>query len=314
MDNLEKPLGDPRRRLIFLALATLIFMSGVVAVILIGFPTGNPEPAVFDGARALDDVSYQVGLGPRLPGSQAHQETVSWIESSLLEYGWAAEIQELTYRDLPVRNVIGRRSRPGRPWVIIGAHFDSRFWADKAPDLTLIDKPVPGANDGASGVAVLLELARVLPEDLDVDLWLVFFDAEDNGGIENWEWIMGSSAFVEQLVGEPDAVAILDMIGDADLNIHLEKNSDLVLSAQIWATAADLGYGEYFIPTPKYSILDDHTPFLRAGIPAVDIIDFDFPYHHTTQDTLDKVSAESLKIVGDTMVAWLHSVAAGDAQ
>ena len=301
-----------RRLLIFLVLAIVLLIGGGAAVFLLVINPGVDEPAVFDGQRAFSDVEYQVSLGPRLPGSAAHSQAVSWMEVQLSENNWDVEIQETTYQNQPIRNVIGRRSNPGKPWVILGAHYDSRFWADKDPDPERINDPVMGANDGASGVAVLLELARVLPEDLGVDLWLVFFDAEDNGGIDGWDWILGSQAFVETLEGKPDAVVILDMIGDADLNIHLERNSDLVLSAQIWRTAAELGYGEVFIPTPKYSILDDHTPFLRAGIQAVDVIDFDFPYHHTTADTLDKVSAESLKIVGDTMAAWLEVYSAGN--
>jgi Zn-dependent M28 family amino/carboxypeptidase len=97
------------------------------------------------------------------------------------------------------------------------------------------------------------------------------------------------------------------MIGDADLNIYLEKNSNPELSAEIWAQAAALGYDEYFINEEKFSMLDDHTPFLENGIPAVDIIDFDYPYWHTTEDTANKVSVESLQIVGDTMLAWLSS-------
>ncbi len=97
------------------------------------------------------------------------------------------------------------------------------------------------------------------------------------------------------------------MIGDADLNIYYERNSDPAISADIWSQAGELGYGEQFIPVEKYSMLDDHTPFLEAGIPAVDIIDFDYPYWHTTGDTSDKVSAASLKAVGDTIRAWLIS-------
>ncbi len=301
-----------RRGLIFLLLAIGLLLIGGVAFLFIGMIPVVEEHAEFDGQRAFGDVEYQVSLGPRLPGSDAHTQVVSWMEAQLIENDWEVEIQETTFQNHPIRNVIGRRSRPGKPWVILGAHYDSRIWADKDPDPARINDPVMGANDGASGVAVLTELARILPEDLGVDLWLVFFDAEDNGGIDDWDWILGSQAFVETLVGKPDAVVILDMIGDADLNIHLERNSDLVLSAQIWRTAAELGYGEIFIPTPKYAILDDHTPFLRAGIPAVDVIDFDFPYHHTTADTLDKVSAESLKVVGDTMAAWLEVYSSGN--
>jgi len=95
------------------------------------------------------------------------------------------------------------------------------------------------------------------------------------------------------------------MIGDADLNIHLERNSDPIIRAEIWSTAERLGHGDVFINSEKYSILDDHTPFLEAGIPAVDIIDFDYPYWHTTHDTLDKVSPESLHAVGETIWHWV---------
>jgi Zn-dependent M28 family amino/carboxypeptidase len=175
--------------------------------------------------------------------------------------------------------------------------------------------PVPGANDGASGVAVLLEFARILPPYLDQitklekdsfrQVWLVFFDAEDNGRLEGWDWILGSKAFVADLEMYPDAAVVVDMIGDADLNIYKERYSDTLLINEIWEQAKQLGYSDYFIPTYKYNILDDHYPFLVKGIPAVDIIDFDYPYWHTTSDTIDKVSSHSLQIVGDTLLAWL---------
>jgi Zn-dependent M28 family amino/carboxypeptidase len=136
---------------------------------------------------------------------------------------------------------------------------------------------------------------------------LVFFDAEDNGRIEGWDWILGSRAFVDQLAGQPDAVVIVDMIGDADLNIKMETSSTLSLVVEIWEQANALGYSDHFIPRPGYRILDDHTPFLQAGIPAVDIIDFDYPYWHTTEDTIDKISAQSLQVVGETLLAWLET-------
>jgi Zn-dependent M28 family amino/carboxypeptidase len=133
----------------------------------------------------------------------------------------------------------------------------------------------------------------------------VFFDAEDNGRIEGWDWILGSRAFVESLSFKPQAVVIVDMIGDADLNIYLERNSDETLRTEIWDTAASLGFDDVFIAQDKHSMIDDHTPFLQAGIPAVDIIDFDYPYWHTVQDTPDKVSAESLQAVGETLWTWI---------
>jgi Zn-dependent M28 family amino/carboxypeptidase len=178
------------------------------------------------------------------------------------------------------------------------------MFADSDPDPSNHAKPVPGANDGASGVAVLLELARALPENT-VPVWLVFFDAEDNGRIEGWDWTLGSPEFVRHYSVQPRAVVIVDMIGDADLNIYKEHNSNPELTDQIWETASNLGYGSRFIMEYKYSMQDDHQPFLQAGIPAVLIIDFDYPYWHTVGDTPDKVSAESLQAVGETLRTWI---------
>ncbi len=271
------------------------------------FPAQHAQNTEFDGQRAYRDVQYQVSLGPRTPGSPGHAQQVEWMVAELQRAGWQTEVQEGEQAGQPVRNVIATRGAldPEAEWVVLGAHFDTRFFADQDPDLARRQDPVPGANDGASGTAVLLELARILPEDMERQVWLVFFDAEDNGNIPGWDWILGSTFFVQQLARQPDAAVIVDMIGDADLNIYLELNSDPRLSAAIWAQAAALGYGEAFIPTPKYRILDDHIPFRNAGIPALVIIDFDYPYWHTVADTADKVSASSLKIVGDTVLAWL---------
>jgi Zn-dependent M28 family amino/carboxypeptidase len=215
------------------------------------------------------------------------------------------EQQTLQIQGHTVHNLIAHHGQP--PEVILGAHYDTRLWADRDPDPSMRGQPVPGANDGASGVAVLLELARVMPLPTQETTWLVFFDAEDQGNIPGWDWILGSTAFVQELQSIPQAVVIVDMIGDKDLNIYLEKNSDADLSAEIWAQAAALNYQEYFINEPRYSILDDHTPFLMAGIPAIDIIDFDYPAWHTTTDDIDQVSAQSLQIVGNTLLAWLEN-------
>ncbi|MPM92127.1 hypothetical protein SDC9_139261 [bioreactor metagenome] len=150
-------------------------------------------------------------------------------------------------------------------------------------------------------------MARVMPAEQKA-VWLVFFDTEDQGHIKGWDWILGSQAYADALTVSPQAVIVIDMIGDADLNIYREKSSDQTLTDQIWQSAADLGYSEQFINDEKYNMLDDHTPFLEKGIPAVDIIDFDYPYWHTTQDTADKVSPESLSVVGNTLLSWLQSI------
>jgi glutaminyl-peptide cyclotransferase len=265
----------------------------------------TPTPRLFSGEQAYSDVQYQVSLGARTPSSPAHEQVISWITDELEAANWKGEVQDIP-GDKPIKNIIARRGDTG-PWIILGAHYDSRFLADQDPDPQIQSQPVPGANDGASGVAVLLELARTLPEDLPVQIWLVFFDSEDNGDIQEWDWIMGSRAFVASLQDKPDAAVIIDMIGDANLNIPIEQNSTPALVQQIWQTAKNLGYENIFLDQPGYSMLDDHTPFLQAGIPAVDIIDFDYPYWHTTQDTADKVSAQSLEIIGKTLTEWLKT-------
>jgi glutaminyl-peptide cyclotransferase len=257
----------------------------------------------FNADRAYQDIEYQLSLGPRIPGTPGHEQILDWMESELDGEDWQVERQELSINGKKVINLIA--SRGVGEYILLGAHYDTRILADHDPELSLKDDPVPGANDGASGVAVLLELARTLPENLPVAIKLVFFDAEDNGGIDDWDWILGSRAFVRELVDKPSAAIIVDMIGDANLEVYYERNSDITLMEQIWQQARNLGYENIFIPEYRHSMLDDHTPFLEAGIPAVDLIDFNYPYWHTTSDTLDKVSPESLKAIGDTLTAWL---------
>ncbi len=264
-------------------------------------PTATP--LAFEGGRAFADVKTQVDFGPRIPGTDAHARVQEWIRQELTEAGWQVEVQESQALGHPVENIVARRGEAA-PQIIIGAHYDTRMFADNDPDPARHTSPVPGANDGASGVAVLLELARSLPAET-VPTWLVFFDAEDNGRIEGWDWILGSREFVRNNPVRPRAVIIVDMIGDADLNIYKERNSDPALTDAIWKVARELGYESKFIPEYKHSMIDDHTPFIEAGIPAVDIIDFDYPYWHTLQDTLDKVSPESLEAVGGTLRAWI---------
>jgi Zn-dependent M28 family amino/carboxypeptidase len=281
---------------------------GILLILVLGwyaasFATRQPDSVSFDGSRAYADVQTQVAFGPRIPGTEGHAQIRGWIRSELETAGWVVEIQQTERMGHPIYNIIAKRNADA-PQIILGAHYDTRMYADQDSTPGMQAMPVPGANDGASGVAVLLELARSLPADTE-PVWLVFFDTEDNGHIEGWDWILGSRAFAEEIVVHPRAVVIVDMIGDADLNIYLEKNSNAAIRAEIWSTAESLGYADKFINQEKFSMLDDHTPFLEAGIPAVDLIDFDYPYWHTTQDTPDKVSAESLHVVGDTLLHWI---------
>jgi glutaminyl-peptide cyclotransferase len=272
-------------------------------------PSSTPASSsiTFSGQQALDLVVRQVEFGFRPTGSEAGWATGNWIIDELTEAGWLAETQVFDYQGVTARNIVAKPSDSGdRPIVILGAHYDTRRRADQDPENP--DEPVLGANDGASGTAVLLELASSLEVDrIPYEVWLVFFDAEDNGYLDGWDWIVGSTYMASQLTIDPEFVIVVDMVGDRDQQIYYDRNSDLELMADIWAVAAAMGYEDAFIPLYRYSMLDDHTPFARLGIPAVDIIDFDYPYWHTTGDTADKVDAQSLARVGRTLEAFLES-------
>jgi glutaminyl-peptide cyclotransferase len=267
---------------------------------------GPPLQPTFDGEHAYRHIIAQMEFGPRITGTEGNRKTGYYIAEQLRQANWAVEFQNFTYRDTSCRNVVGRANVGVGPVIILGAHYDTRRWADQDP--VHVQDPVPGANDGASGVAVLLELARVLElSKVHHEIWLVFFDAEDNGGIEGWDWIVGSTYMANSLTVHPEAVIIVDMVGDSDQQIYFDGNSDRALSERIWAIAEQLGYSQYFIPEVRWNMMDDHTPFAHRGIPAVDIIDFDYPYWHTTADTADKVSPDSLERVGRTLQVFLET-------
>jgi len=276
--------------------------AGLLGLLACARPT--PAPAVFDGQRAYTWVEQQCALGPRVTGSPARDAALQLLRDTLEAQGWTVEEQAFDYRGVTVRNLLAWRGEG--PAVLLGAHYDSRAAADQE-DPT---RPVPGANDGASGVAVLLELARVL--DLDWGqrrVYLAFFDAEDNGELQAWPWSVGAEAMAADWEARGysplEQVVVVDMVGDADLQLYFDAHSDPELRAALWTLAAELGYSA-FIPQVKYAMIDDHLPFARRGIPAVDIIDFDYPYWHTTQDTPDKVAPASLEAVGRVLETWLE--------
>jgi len=268
-------------------------------------PTTQSE-LLFDGQSAFGFLKQQMAFGPRWPGSQGHQEVGDYIVATLDQLGWTVEEQRFAYQYVEARNIIGRANEGRGDVIILGAHYDTRRIADRTPDSVA---PVPGAVDGASGVAVLLELARTLNlSEIEHEVWLTFFDVEDNGsgGMPGFDWIGGSTYMAENLDVAAKAMVLVDMVGDADQQLFYEGNSDADLQARLWRIAAELGYGAHFIPMMKYTMIDDHLPFARAGIPAVDIIDFDYPYWHTVEDTTDKASPESLTRVGRTLEVWLE--------
>ena len=279
-----------------------------LAAVLFAFLTACSETGKAVDLMPL--VQKQLNMGPRTPGSEAHAHFVEYASELLKAAGWTVHSTSEKYEGKTVQNVIADRG-PKDPseWIVIGAHYDSRITADQEPQPEDRQKSVPAANDGASGVAVLLGLAQNLPEVPDRRITLAFFDAEDQGKIMGWpDWCLGSRLLAEQygaLDRKPDAVIVIDMIGDADLNIHREKNSDAVLTDRLFSLAKELGLSKQFIDSAKYAMYDDHIPFIEQGIPAADLIDFDYPWWHTLNDTADKLSEESLQAVYKLLYAYI---------
>jgi glutaminyl-peptide cyclotransferase len=308
-------LNQMRNGSIFLLTAVCIAGGGVLGTS--GCARRAPVPAAvaaFNGERAYADLDRQVKLGYRLPGSVSHWQTREYLVETLGRYADSVEVSTFyaTAEDtsLSLWNIIAHFKGPSDETLLLGAHWDTRFWADEDPDPENRERPVPGANDGASGVAVLLELARVMAENRpprNVDL--VLFDAEDQGGIANLPWCMGSRFYALSHKGKkPDRAIVVDMIGDRDLEIYIENNSKKYaygLVQQVWKAAEDLKVSQ-FIPKTRHTMYDDHIPLIEAGIPAIVIIDFDYPYWHTVEDTPDKCSPQSLEAVGKVLAAVIY--------
>jgi len=261
--------------------------------------------AFFDEDQAYTHVVTQVAFGPRIPGSRASARTRAYIRQQVEQWGWEVEEDAFTFRGVPLTNVLARKGKG--PACILGAHYDTRPRADQDPRPERRNDPVPGANDGASGVAVLLELARILPvEEDDPAVWLYFFDGEDSGDINGWPWAVGARHAAKRV--DPNhvrCVIVVDMVGDKDQAFYWENNSTPALRQSIWEMAEELGYDHIFVPESlNLSVIDDHLPFAKRNIPAVDIIDFEYPYWHTVDDTPDKVSPRSLGRVGEVLYNW----------
>lgn len=287
--------------------ATIIIIALAVSVLQVsGQVTHIPT---FDGESAYGFLLGQCDFGPRPPGSENLSLCITYIVETLESFNWTVSIQNFTYRDTACANIIATWDGALNSPIILGAHYDTRPRATSDhPDNQ--SYPIMGANDGASGTAVLIELARVLPIVDRSKVELVFFDAEDSGGIDGWDWIQGSTYYVSQLTtqrrGTIEAMLLADLVGDADLYLPKEGSSTDSLQNVIWSIAADLGYSSTFVDTPGGPVFDDHRPFYDAGIPAVDIIQVPFPsYWHTLEDTPDKCSAESLEIVGEVMEVFV---------
>jgi Zn-dependent M28 family amino/carboxypeptidase len=272
-----------------------------------------------DGARALSRVVRQVEFGPRIPETPGHAAMLDWLSAELRRMGAEVEAQRFVDttlgRPLSLVNVIARfaplHSTTRR--VVLCAHWDSRPWCDADPDSTARRQPCPAANDGGSGVAVLLEVAECLSRQRSpVGVDLVFFDGEDMGTPEHPEqYSLGARGYAARLPASgdprrPAAAFLFDMVGDRDLGIHVEGNSaeraaNLV---QLVLDGARETRAKSFFPDVGFTMVDDHLPLIEAGLPTVDIIDFDYPAWHTRADLPDRVSAASLAEVA-RVAAWL---------
>lgn len=299
-------------------------MHRLVLVALVPLLAACRERATtpFDGEAAYRYAATQFSFGPRVPGSPAWQKGGDWIVAQMraradtvIEQRWVHQLAN--GRDsIPLRNILARFRPSATERVLYVTHWDSRPIADSDPDPANRTRPVPGANDGAAGVGLFIALGDVLkktPPNVGVDL--LFDDGEDYGNFDtNTDVLIGVKYFVQHLPSpgyQPIFGVLWDMIGDRDLRIWQEGTSvqrapEVV--QRVWSTAADLGYSDVFVPEAKCCVIDDHIPFLDAGFRMIDVIDIDYEsptqnYHHTLQDTMDKISAKSLKIVGDVAAA-----------
>ena len=295
-------------------LTTLLFLA---------FGCGPSGPG-FDEDHAFEYLVAQCDFGPRNPGSEGYYACLDFIINELDQSADDIILQDFRYQEQRYRkrydlqNIIARFNPDASFQTIISAHWDTRPWADQEDNRRDRNQPIIGANDGASGVAVLLELAKIMGETPPpIGVNLVFFDGEDLGVPgENETYCQGSRYFAKNLpIPRPDEAINLDMVGDKQLHIPVEKysleyNPNLV--RYLWGRADDMGLDAFDI-TPQYAIYDDHVPLHEiAGIPAIDLIDFKYPnpyanFWHTMNDVPENCSAESLEQVGKLMVDYIYN-------
>lgn len=291
-------------------------------------PTMAPGAVAFNGERAMEHVKQQLDIGPRIPGSPELAKTRDYIIASLKSSGVAIKTDEFNATtplgEKKMVNITGEIPGESQDVIIVSSHYDSKYFKDMR---------FVGANDPGASVATLLELARVLgasPQKPKLTYWLVFFDGEE-AFCEEWEQCKnpnpadpksplpdntyGSRHYVSRLrerneLARVRSLILLDMMGYKNLELGRDDISTRWLQDTVWQTARDLGYGKYFVERPEGVGGDDHEAFLRAGIDSLDLIQLSgYPYWHRADDTLDKISGESMKIVGEVVLASLPKIA-----
>ncbi|HEX6940538.1 MAG TPA: M28 family peptidase [Longimicrobiales bacterium] len=283
-------------------------------------PLADVETPDFDGQAAYALVESQVAFGPRVPGTAGHAEQLAWMEAYLRERADTVILQPFDHRAasgeaVRMTNVFARFRPDAGDRILLLTHWDTRPMADNDPDTDRRDEPIVGANDGASGVAVLLQLADVLSRHsppIGVDL--LFTDGEDFGPGEMY---LGATYFAANPVPGPGYRplygVLIDMVGDRNPVFPIEPLSyDFAPEAveRVWRLAGELGYGHVFVRRHQGAIGDDHVPLNRAGIRTIDIIDFEYgpgnAYWHTSQDVLENTAPDGLEAVGTVLTALVY--------
>lgn len=291
------------------------------------------EAATFNADSAFAYLKRQVAMGPRVSGTPANEQCRAYIVSELMRHGvdtvmvQTGEVTAYNGDVLPIGNVFARIEPELSDRVLLVAHYDTRPWADSDPDSGNHNQPVLGANDGASGVAVLLEVARVLRDARPaVGVDFLFVDAEDYGQSAGFDlhdetWCLGTQHWLTEMPYAPDALprygVLLDMVGGMGAKFHREYFSDRAASSvvdRVWCVAASSGYGDRFVNSRGGAVIDDHVFLNQAGIPTVNIIETKneqtrsfAPTWHTVNDNIDHIEPASLKAAGQTVVNLLHS-------
>ena len=281
----------------------------------------SDEPAKgFDGAKAYEDLLRQCAFGFRVPATKPHDDCRDWIKAELEKSCDKVTLQpfrhtwSVTGKTLPMDNVVGEINwKDATTRVALFAHWDTRPTADQEPDPRMRKKPILGADDGASGVAVLLQLAREIkakPLDKKLGVRFVMIDGEDLGPGSD-EMYLGAIAYGRSAGPRGDYGILLDMIGDKDLQVPMERSSNRLvyrLQKALYdhAKTVDAEVARAFPSVLGDDIEDDHLPLIAAGLPTVDLIDFDYPDWHRVSDTPDKCSPASLAKVGRLLSSWLR--------
>lgn len=308
-----------RSQRLFSGFPHLRLLLGFLIAVWGAWPGGaRGAAAEFDSRRAFELLREQCRFGPRAPGSDGHTRCLAWITSQCKALDLVTTHQTfsaylpLIRKTVRLTNIVAVHQPRNRRKIMLSTHCDTRPMADWDTTPARRKMPILGANDGASGVAVLLELARIFRQNPpSVGVIFAFFDGEDSGERGREGFCIGSQYMADNL---PPAWRFenginLDMVGDRDLSIPIEGNSwakARSLALTLWGVGAQL-YPKTFRLEPGIEIYDDHVPFLDHKLPYVDVIDFDYPYWHTLEDTEDKCSAQSLEKVGRVIARFVLS-------